>query len=832
MVINGRYRLLKPLRSPSPGDNYEVFTVIDVDNNERSVLKTQIRRDRILDRYFNREIDLLLNLNDPAVPKGKDSFPMMIINPQRREILCLVMEYIDGENLESWIRNNGKIGTNLSFIEAKIEALNWLEQLTNILISIHKQGVIHRDIKPSNIILRANGRRGKELALIDFGIAKSDISEPGSAIEGSSYYTPTEVQKGQPSFKSDFYALGRTFVYLLTKKHPFEYRDQLQAWNRDTVFPDSGIIKLINDLMKEDPEQRPQSTTQILQRIEEIRNRELRQTPPPIVPFSLRDILAGIGLIVILSLAAFGFCSLVKLFIDQYRPTPPITSPTASSFSPTPSPPSPTSIKSNSVQELISAGDKSLYNDIRPLSDDYKQIKKDGIDAFKRKDYENAKNKFTELRKKAENNKNNKEARIALTDPEVLIFLNNAIARQQQQNPGQIDTIAVVAPISNVNSTGKSEFFAQGQQILFGVAQAQTKAIAKGINLEVVIANDRNSKDQAELVAQELNETFEGRSILAVIGHYASTVTCAALQKYDKDIVVISPSSSVSGLRKECRHEAFFRTASSVEYEAKALAKYVVSLKNNGQIRQPKIAAFYKFQEDDYSQTLDDYSQALFESFQSELESRGGVTIRDEFKINLNDSKFNLDKELEKVKDANILVLFPDGSTDTNTAYKNAIAVLKSDKVQTIQKILGSNPLIQSQAITKQVKLGEKFVLATDWHFKCGKDEFNDVANKTWGGDVNRLTALSYEAVQVLFPVFENSQTAVIRKTLPQELENMRLSPIKSDVFKNKDISFHLITGDRKEIEDRLLVTPDPKIQNDNEQFKLLEVLEGQQCRQ
>ncbi|TBR58613.1 hypothetical protein B4U84_22185 [Westiellopsis prolifica IICB1] len=809
LLINGRFHLLRPLRQLSHDDNYQIFEIKDTTNKKRRVLKTQIRRNPILDRLFEQEKRLLLNMNERTLPRGIDSFSVSISNPERRELPCLIMEYIDGKNLEDWIRDNGKIGSTRSSREAKTLALDLLEQLTNILSSIHQKDVIHRDIKPSNIMLIANGEGRKELALIDFGIAKNATpGVQGTLVEGSWGYTPLEVRQGEPVFQSDFYALGKTFVYLLTKKHPHEYGNQLQVWNKDTVFPHSGIIKLINDLMRERPEDRPQSTEVILERIEEIRARELQQrTIFPLNLFWLRDTLAVIGLVAILGAILVFLGYLIGCQDNGCRST---------SYTDIPPPP-PT--QTEAAEELISWGEKSIYYDLN-LTHNHRKLKTEGIAEFQKdsiQGYQEAEKKFNEI------------INTGGKDPEVYIFRNNAIVRQKKNNK-PIYTIAVVTPITNVNdmTQNDNDFFAQGQQILFGVAQAQTKAIeSEKINLEVVIANDRNLKEQAGSIADKLSEmTFEeGRSILAVIGHYASDVTCAALKKYDQNLVVISPSSSVSELRTRCGHKAFFRTASSVQLEAQSLANYVENLN----LQQPKIAVLYNKE--------DKYSEDLFKEFKSKLPRN--LTV--EIPINLNDSKFKVDDILNKIGDSDIIALFPDGATDSETAYKNAKHVLKKiDKFNKVQKILGSNPLLQYGAITDNNKLSTKFVLATDWFAGCGNRTFTRDANQKWGGTVNRLTALSYEAVQVLFPIFrsqqsQQSQKPLSRGTLFQEIQKQnQQSPLESDVFNPrygiKTISFDLNNGDRNEIKKRLLVTvtpPDPnkntKTNAENKQFQLLQ---------
>jgi len=80
---------------------------------------------------------------------------------QEGQLWCIVMEYIDGENLASRIENKGAL--------QEAEALRYIQEIGEALTVVHNNGLLHRDVKPQNIMLRS----GKsEAILIDFGIAR------------------------------------------------------------------------------------------------------------------------------------------------------------------------------------------------------------------------------------------------------------------------------------------------------------------------------------------------------------------------------------------------------------------------------------------------------------------------------------------------------------------------------------------------------------------------------------------------------------------------------------------------------------------------------------
>ena len=191
------------------------------------------------------------------------------------------MAEIQGMDLEDYQqqRQNQPIDQRL--------ALDWLLQLTEILHEVHSQNFFHRDIKPSNIILQPNG----QLVLIDFGTVREvtatyNIKQGLGNITGiaSAGFTPPEQINFHAVPQSDFFALGRTFVFLLTGKapsHPAMYdalNDEL-VWRSHTsnyILPE--LLDFIDKLMMRTANQRPPNTTAILERLAEI---NLILNPPP-----------------------------------------------------------------------------------------------------------------------------------------------------------------------------------------------------------------------------------------------------------------------------------------------------------------------------------------------------------------------------------------------------------------------------------------------------------------------------------------------------------------------------------------------------------------------
>ena len=273
LLLEGRYRVMRQMGSGGFGKTYEVSDYVEPSanrNNSVKVLKILTNNDPKYVELFQREAQVLYRLNHHGIPRVEANAYFLFFSRNREEPLhCLVMEKIEGLNLEQYLQQRSKP------IEHKL-ACQWLIQLTNILQEVHNQNFFHRDIKPSNIMLRVDG----QLVLIDFGTAR-EVTETYVTKQGSGEitrvmsagYTPPEQFNGQAVPQSDFFALGRTFVYLLTGKDPSNfynaYTDELH-WRNAALSASPQLVDILDRMMARFPYQRPQTAQEILQQLEQI----------------------------------------------------------------------------------------------------------------------------------------------------------------------------------------------------------------------------------------------------------------------------------------------------------------------------------------------------------------------------------------------------------------------------------------------------------------------------------------------------------------------------------------------------------------------------------
>ncbi len=303
LVLDRRYRVLKPLTNTEAAASGFGYIYEIMEGSQSKILKVLLSKhnnDPKAIALFQQEAEVLKRLNGQGIPKVDGYFVHK--TKDGTSLYCIVMEKIDGVTLEQWMNQQG----NERISEDK--ALNWLEEIVKILALVHQQNYFHRDIKPDNIMLH---RRG-DLVLIDFGTARDMTATylaklRAAGITGivSPGFTPPEQMQWQAVPQSDFYALGRTFVRLLTAKQPNQIYDSVRddfPWRKYTKNISPAVLDLIDKMMARASISRHQNTTELLKDIANARKR--LQVQPPIKPpsrpfkFTRRDLLllSGLGL--------------------------------------------------------------------------------------------------------------------------------------------------------------------------------------------------------------------------------------------------------------------------------------------------------------------------------------------------------------------------------------------------------------------------------------------------------------------------------------------------------------------------------------------------------
>ncbi|MFN6535342.1 MAG: ABC transporter substrate-binding protein [Nostoc sp. EkiNYC01] len=371
----------------------------------------------------------------------------------------------------------------------------------------------------------------------------------------------------------------------------------------------------------------------------------------------------------------------------------------------------------------ISNGEDILFSNITNSNPKYRISRQEGVEAYKYKQYTTAKQHF----------QNARQANI--NDPEVLIYQNNALAREN----GKPFIFAVAVPVNNAQSIA--------QEILRGVAQAQNQFNAdggyQGRLLEIVIANDADRPEEAKKIAKQLAEKTE---ILGVIGHYSSRATIAALEEYTPArLPIISPTSTSI----ELRNELFFRTVSSDAVFGKRLADYAYKSGLN------EVIILFD--------SKSAYSRSLKYMFEQQFRQRNGKVAESiDFRTPNQNIKTKLLYNLSQGKAKGVL-LFPDLEHT-----KLSLQLVQDEELKRLNlQFLGGDTLYSQDAST-----AEGLIVAVPWFRQTQESKkFAKEALGFWGNEVSWRTATSFDATQAFIETLKTFSPNVSR---PEILSNLR----------------------------------------------------------
>lgn len=209
-VLQGRYQIIKVIGLGGMGAVYQVRDRHFQAAQRLCALKEMIvntsdpSKRRLAAQIFEREANILAALNHPSIPKIHDYFT-------REDRHYLVLEFVEGMDLEAVLR----------LVRAPLPAervVDWAIQICDVLTYLHSHEppIVFRDLKPSNIMVRPSN----QIALVDFGIARTiNVGDRGTMI-GTEGYSPPEQYRGIASPQGDIYALGATMHHLLTRRDP------------------------------------------------------------------------------------------------------------------------------------------------------------------------------------------------------------------------------------------------------------------------------------------------------------------------------------------------------------------------------------------------------------------------------------------------------------------------------------------------------------------------------------------------------------------------------------------------------------------------------------
>jgi len=259
-VLGGRYEILELLGEGGMGAVYKARdTAVD-----RLIALKLIRPDlagnpAILQR-FKQELVLARQVTHRNVIRIYDL-------GEADGLKFITMEYIEGQDLRSLLRTQGKFPVS--------EAVAIAEQILSGLQAAHAEGVIHRDLKPGNIMREPQGR----IVVMDFGLARTvggdGLTQTGMMVGTMEYMSPEQAQAQPVDVRSDLYTVGLIVYELLSGNVPYKAESALASLlkrSHERAVPVSDVESsvprplsaIVGKCLERDPAERYQVAQQIL----------------------------------------------------------------------------------------------------------------------------------------------------------------------------------------------------------------------------------------------------------------------------------------------------------------------------------------------------------------------------------------------------------------------------------------------------------------------------------------------------------------------------------------------------------------------------------------
>ncbi|WP_438965087.1 protein kinase family protein [Flavobacterium sp.] len=235
-------------------DFIDSFRVINVISNNKyvDVYLVEKNNNLFVIKYLNKNKHTSFKKYKKNINSLKDEYSLLsmfdtnlicaayslVINDDKNYI---VLEYIEGDNLFEYVKNN-----NLTE-KSKISIIN---QIINAIELIHCKKIIHGDIHFGNIFCTNN-----LIKFIDFGLShelngnQSEEKNGGVhifipperlVVEGKSKFTHTK------NFKSEIYQIGIIFYYIVFSKIPFKAYTWNNLVNEKLEYHPENDINIIN----------------------------------------------------------------------------------------------------------------------------------------------------------------------------------------------------------------------------------------------------------------------------------------------------------------------------------------------------------------------------------------------------------------------------------------------------------------------------------------------------------------------------------------------------------------------------------------------------------
>lgn len=197
------------------------------------------------------------------------------------EIAYMAMEFVDGTTLARYVNRHGR--------RPAAQAVFLALGIARGLAAAHEHRIVHHDVKPGNVLL---GRDGS-VKVSDFGVAHlvHSLVRSEDKVFGTVGYLPPETLQGDGyDERGDLFALGAVLYECLTGRRAFggpTMPARIYKTVNENVEPIREIVPdvpaeledFVEELLAKDPDARPSSAAQVVERLDAMSDRDLRWEP-------------------------------------------------------------------------------------------------------------------------------------------------------------------------------------------------------------------------------------------------------------------------------------------------------------------------------------------------------------------------------------------------------------------------------------------------------------------------------------------------------------------------------------------------------------------------
>lgn len=288
VVQLGDFRLVRKLGQGGMGEVY-LANQVSLDRKVAlKVLSKEMAKKPGFTERFVREARAMARIDHPAAVK-------IFAAESDKGLHYVAIEYVKGTKLEKdgkpvirdgkqplmnsmqdWMDENGKVSVG--------DAVHVTLECADALQHAHELSIVHRDIKPDNILVTDTGK----VKVADFGLAKAvddedmSMTQSGTGL-GTPLYMPPEQARDAKNvdLRTDIYALGVTFYYLLTGKLPFQgdtvlklimakEKGQFESIRKLNPEVPERLELIVDKMIQKDPKHRYSDCGEIIAALEEL----------------------------------------------------------------------------------------------------------------------------------------------------------------------------------------------------------------------------------------------------------------------------------------------------------------------------------------------------------------------------------------------------------------------------------------------------------------------------------------------------------------------------------------------------------------------------------